>query len=225
MGGIRSSHDEAVGHTAEGVRRLPAARFTVLGVPIEIRASFLVLAAVLGLERHVDSFFLVWLPIATVAVLVHEAGHAVAFRAFGIAPRMILHGGGGVTFGGDPGAHRRISLYLAGPLAGLLLGVVTVTAARLLPPGPTTQAFVDDVLFATLGWSVINLLPIGGLDGHAVLKDVVRVAFGHPAVQEIRFIGWCTIIVLTVGRSRSARTRARSSSRSSRSCRSRPWTP
>lgn len=179
---------------------LPAVRFHVLGVPVEIRASFLLLVAVLGIERHLNSLVLAWLPIATVAVLVHEAGHAAAFRAFGIAPRTILHGGGGVTFGGDPGAHRRIILYLAGPLAGVLLGVVVVTAARAaLPAGPTTQALIDDVLFATLGWSLINLLPVGGFDGHAILKDVLRVALGHPAVLEIRFIGVCTIIVLALG--------------------------
>lgn len=168
-------------------------------MPVEIRASFLLLAVVLGLQRHTDLLLLPWIVLATIAVLVHEAGHAVAFRAFGIAPAMILHGGGGVTFGGDPGVHRRILLYGAGPLAGLLLGVVAVLAARALPAGPTTHALIDDVLFATLGWSLINLLPIGDFDGHSVMKDAVRVALGHPAVFEVRVIGVCAIVALVGG--------------------------
>jgi tetratricopeptide (TPR) repeat protein len=178
---------------------LPAVTFRVLGIPVEVRASFLVLAAVLGLQRHTDSLLVAWLVLATLAVLVHEAGHAAAFRSFGIAPRVILHGGGGVTIGDDPGVHRRIILAGAGPLAGLLLGVVAILAARALPAGPTTQALVDDVLFATLGWSLINLLPVGELDGHAVMKDVLRVALGHPAVSEIRVIGAVAIVALVAG--------------------------
>jgi tetratricopeptide (TPR) repeat protein len=101
--------------------------------------------------------------------------------------------------GSDPGVHRRILLSGAGPLAGLLLGVVAVLAARALPAGPTTRALVDDVLFATLAWSLINLLPVGDLDGHSVMKDVVRVALGHPAVVEVRMIGICAIVVLVSG--------------------------
>lgn len=174
-------------------------KFRVMGVPVEIRASFFLLALVLGLQRHLDALLAAWMVVATVAVLVHEAGHAVAFRSFGIVPRMILHGGGGVTIGANPGIHRRIVLTAAGPLAGLLLGVVAVLVARALPPTPTTRALLDDVLFATLGWSLINLLPVGGLDGHGVVKDVVRVALGHPAVAEIRVVGVVMVVVLVAG--------------------------
>ena len=178
---------------------MSAVRFSVLGVPVEIRASFLLLAVVLGLPRHVGPLMLAWIAIALVAVLVHEAGHAIAFRSFGIAPRIIIHGGGGMTIGADPGIHRRIILAGAGPIAGLLLGVVAVIAARALPAGPTTWVLIDDVLFATLGWSLINLLPVGDLDGHTVLKDVVRVTLGHPAGAEIRFAGVCTLLALIAG--------------------------
>ena len=45
-----------------------------------------------------------------------------------------------MTIGADPGIHRRIILAGAGPLAGLLLGVVAVIAARALPAGPTTRS-------------------------------------------------------------------------------------
>jgi tetratricopeptide (TPR) repeat protein/Zn-dependent protease len=178
---------------------VPAVRFRAFGVPVEIRASFLVLAAVLGLQRHTDSLLLPWLIVATAAVLAHEIGHVAAFRSFGVAPSVILHGGGGQTSGDDPGVHRRIVLAMSGPLAGLLLGVVVVLAARFLPATPTTQAFIADVLFATLGWSLLNLLPIGGLDGHTMLQSIVKVTLGHPAATEVRIVEACTIIAVVVG--------------------------
>ena len=53
---------------------MSAVRFSVLGVPVEIRASFLLLAVVLGLPRHAGPLMLAWIAIALVAVLVHEAG-------------------------------------------------------------------------------------------------------------------------------------------------------
>ena len=198
MDGATGLAGDPVDHPS-GDSALSSLSFRFLGVPVEIRASFFLLALILGLQRHVDALLAAWFVVATVAVLVHEAGHAVAFRSFGVVPRVILHGGGGVTMGADPGIHRRIVLTAAGPLAGLLLGVVAVLVARALPPTPTTRALLDDILFATLGWSLINLLPVGGLDGHSVVKDVVRVALGHPAVAEIRVVGVVMVVVLVAG--------------------------
>ena len=54
------------------------------------------------------------------------------------------------------------------------------------------------MLFVTLGWSLLNLLPVGGLDGHTLLQSIVKVAVGHPAVSEVRIVGACTLIAVVV---------------------------
>jgi len=62
---------------------VPSLRFRFQGVPVEIQASFVVLMGALGLLTHWSPGpLLAWVAIALVAVLVHEAGHAIAFRAF-----------------------------------------------------------------------------------------------------------------------------------------------
>jgi Zn-dependent protease len=112
--------------------------FTLAGVPVRVQPAFFVIIVLLGFVSYPMPFPLTWVAIATVSVLVHELGHALAFRAFGLRPSITLHGMGGLTTAsvGEAGAPeftpvRSIVTSLAGPLAALLLfGVPAYLAAR-----------------------------------------------------------------------------------------------
>ena len=57
----------------QGQTAVPALRFQPLGVPVELRVSFLLVAVAIGLPTHLSpGSMLAWVVIATVGVLVHE---------------------------------------------------------------------------------------------------------------------------------------------------------
>jgi len=179
---------------------VPSLRFRFLGVPIEVQASFFALMGGLGLLTHWDPGpLLAWVALALIAVLVHEAGHAIAFRAFGDRPSIVLHGGGGMTKGGDHGVARMVIVSAAGPAAGIGLGLVVTLLARLAPPDIGASELVDDALFLTIGLSLLNLIPIGQFDGSSLLNGLVTLALGRPAGTAGWMVGALAVLAIDIG--------------------------
>jgi Zn-dependent protease len=124
--------------------------------------------------------------IVLVSVLVHELGHAMVGKAFGLRPQIDLHGMGGTTsWIVDPSdaqqARERLSplrsvlVSVAGPFSGFLLGAVFFGIDRLLPAKPALmQAAFEYGQGVNVVWSVFNLLPILPLDGGNVLASTLR---------------------------------------------------
>jgi tetratricopeptide (TPR) repeat protein len=182
-----------------GRRDVPALKVQALGVPVELRVSFLCVAVVIGLPTHLSPWLmLAWVTIATAGVLVHEAGHAAAFLVFGSRPRITLHGGGGHTTGIDPGTRQMVVISAAGPLTGLAVGLGVAAVATLLPTDPDTRRLVDDALLVTIGLSLLNLVPLGPFDGNRVLSGLVAAGTGGPPGVAGRVLGAVSITVLIV---------------------------
>jgi Zn-dependent protease len=120
--------------------------------------------------------------VIVVSILVHEFGHALVARSLGLGPvSIVLHGFGGLTaFSKRPGHGQGILVGLAGPLAGMALGL----GALLLDPGMAHGMLVAEavgwLILVNIFWSLFNLLPMYPLDGGQVLWHVL--AMGMPAV-------------------------------------------
>jgi stage IV sporulation protein FB len=158
-------------------------QFSVAGVPVRVEPAFFVIIALLGATSFVISPWLVvsWVVIAFVSILVHELGHAFAFRAFGIAPDITLHGFGGLTTGsGNLSPARHIVVSLAGPVAALcLLGLPAVwLASSATPSSRELELMVQQAVWINVGWSALNLLPILPLDGGHVFVSVLDLLTG-----------------------------------------------
>jgi tetratricopeptide (TPR) repeat protein len=154
---------------------------------LEVRASFLALVVLIGLPTHLDAWsLLTWIALSTLGVLIHEAGHALAFAALGDRPSIVLHGGGGHTVGGHHGARQMVVVYAAGPGAGLLLGLVVLGVEQFGPGAASQAALIQDAKLVTIGLSLLNLIPLGVLDGNAALQSLVAAATGRPAGA----LGW-----------------------------------
>lgn len=133
-------------------------RFPLLGCQVRVSATFWLVAALFGYDyaRFVDALYannggdtpglvvllLVWMAAMFVSILVHEMGHFLAFRFFGIESHVVLYHFGGLAIpsGGrlsgrlSPTAgrltpFRQLIISAAGPLAQLLLAVVVIVGA------------------------------------------------------------------------------------------------
>lgn len=114
--------------------------FNVFGFEVRTHPGFFIMPILLGggfilPGVNTGMGWLVLIAIFWISILVHELGHALAFRYYGIHSRIVLHWMGGLAIpdGGNVWAPRRstgltpnqqIVVSLAGPIAGLLLAAV-----------------------------------------------------------------------------------------------------
>jgi Zn-dependent protease len=111
---------------------------------------------------------LVWVAVVFIAILVHELGHALAFRRFGLSSQIILHFAGGLTVPEATlwgsrwanvalGPNQNIFISLAGPGAGFLTAALIIAIVFAL--GGSVGI---DWLFGFIPLPVIARLPFGG---------------------------------------------------------------
>ena len=148
--------------------------FNLFGFPTRVDASFLLIVGLIGFDGS-GSHLAIWVAVAVVSVLGHELGHALAARSMGATASITLAGLGGLTRStrAQPlGRGESALLSAAGPLAGILLGLPVLYALRTLDwPSWTNGGFaLRSAAFTTLGWSVLNLLPMLPLDGGHLLE-------------------------------------------------------
>ncbi len=130
-------------------------------------------------------------------VVLHEVGHALAARAYGIGTRDItLYPVGGVAsleqMPEKPA--REIAIALAGPavnfvivlalFAGLFASAVLVPWSPTASPDPL-ELFAAQVMWANLMLGVFNLLPCFPMDGGRVLRAVLATRFSRVRATEI----------------------------------------
>ena len=151
-------------------------RFRLFGIPIEVQGYFWATALLVAFSQRGKSLdhVLAVIAVVFVAVLVHELGHALAARAFGRDPSIVLHSFGGRTAtGGRPlDRWRSLVVTLAGPLAGFALGAVALVIYRQAAPG-LWRDVLDQMMFCTFGWGILNLMPVLPLDGGLVMRDLL----------------------------------------------------
>lgn len=178
----------------------------VAGVPIYVTGSALFVLAfmVLGGRPSTSAEYATATLYALMfffSILVHELGHALAGKRLGLNPRQIvLHGFGGLCeYGRSPRAREGFYSAAAGPVAGLLLGVVAwalllVIRGRVPEPLPW---LVGNLVRLTMFWSLFNLLPMWPLDGGHVLWHGLRQRIpGGRAWRITRTVGIATALLV-----------------------------
>ena len=187
-----------------GKRRGPALRFRLFGTRIRIGIGFpITIVAVplllLGERGRDPRFLLAWLALVSVSVLVHEGGHVAALRMYGFRPEVSLNAFGGLTSTEDTGhlrPSRSILVSLAGPAAGIALGITIESA--LVPIGGQGVLWLRSASWlVNIGWSVVNLLPVMPLDGGHVVRELVEVASRRRGVTIFWLAAGLTTATLT----------------------------
>jgi len=162
---------------SEGLSRFGQVRIRLAGIDVEIQLVFVAWLAILALASgRRDLTLVTWIVVAGLAVLIHELGHAFAYRAFGVQPRIVLSAVFGLTFGDELPPARSLVVSLAGPATGIALGVVSIGLAAVVPDDGLGRVIVEDLAFVGFGWAVLNVLPIQPLDGGQAVRAVIAAA-------------------------------------------------
>jgi Zn-dependent protease len=188
-------------------------RFPLFGFDVRVHLTFLILVVFVVDSGLSGASIALWLAAAFVSVLIHELGHAFTARRYGGSVQHItLYAMGGLTAWipapSMKGRHRfAVSAAGAGwgfVIAGLLWvavdrGLFGRTAEVLIPTpwgaylgsldGFPLEFFVGSFLWVTIVWGAINWLPIGGLDGSHMLREVLRKVVGDSADLHAAIIG------------------------------------
>ncbi|WP_163573374.1 site-2 protease family protein [Fodinicola feengrottensis] len=147
-------------------------------------------------QTYLVSFVFVLLLLGS--VFLHELGHALASKAYGIrvyAMTLWMLGGLTETDAEDRRPGVDFVIALAGPAVNLVLGVIGGVAAFLISPQlALTQAFILQLAWANLYVGVFNLLPGLPLDGGTMLRAVVWKVTSNRFLST-RVAGWVGRVV------------------------------
>jgi Zn-dependent protease len=159
--------------------RVMTLSFRLGKIPVRVFPAFFLMTVLLGMGGTDLRVLVAWIAVVFASVLVHEMGHAGMGLAFGLEPRIDLHGMGGTTSWAvqrELSAGRRIAISLAGPFAGF-----TAAALVRFGLGPTAfpESFLGGVVYQQLlavnfSWGVLNLLPMLPLDGGNVMAQALN---------------------------------------------------
>lgn len=178
----------------------------LFGVPVHLSPSWLLLAALVTLAygqilgsveeplpqpaAYAIGFgFVVCL---VISVLLHELGHALTSRRFGIGVRGItLEMLGGFTEMDREAPRPTVELVvsLAGPLVSLVLGLASAAAAAVLPDGSIGDRFAVQLALSNIVVAVFNALPGLPLDGGRALQAGIWAVTGNNNLAR-QIAGW-----------------------------------
>ena len=111
------------------------------------------------------------------SILVHELGHAVMIRKFGLPTSITLQAFGGYASYPAGRLNRKQSFIVtaAGPAVQFAFGVLLIIAARsiAMPEGSLFRPFLQDLIWVSIVWSILNCLPVYPMDGGQMLAAVI----------------------------------------------------
>jgi len=175
---------------------------TILGIDVRIHSTFVLLLAWIAWSHYratqsvvaavsgVVSVVLVF-----TSVLLHEYGHALVARRYGIPTKDItlLPIGGVARLERMPEEPRgELAVSIAGPAVNACLALTFFAAIRIvgrldLPAHPLMPgtSLLEQLMWINVTLAVFNLVPAFPMDGGRVLRAVLAMKMGHPAATQV----------------------------------------
>lgn len=171
-------------------------RFTIFGIPVLVQPFFWITLVIIGGALDATSATAIlriglFVLAGFISILIHELGHALTARKFGAYAAITLQAFGGYAAysGVRLSRPQSFAVTAAGPVIQILLGLAVFFALQYLPPlNPPADYFLGTLVWISIAWAVLNLLPVLPLDGGQMLNAVL-------GPQRIRITLWITIIV------------------------------
>lgn len=176
---------------------------TVAGIPVRVHFTFVLFLAWIALASRGPSAWVVLVLAVFGCVVLHEFGHALVARRFGVQTRDItLYPIGGIAMlESRPRPRAELWIALAGPAVNVV--IATILGALLFAlhgreafPGGRVEGFLPSLLAANIGLVIFNLIPAFPMDGGRVLRASLALRMGeHRATQLAAGVGQFLAIV------------------------------
>lgn len=136
------------------------------------------------------------------SVLLHELGHALMARRFGVLTRRIILSpiGGIAQLEGMPRRPRQeLAVALAGPAVNFVLAALLWVVTPALAGSALLGQFLGSVMVANLGLGLFNLVPAFPMDGGRALRAILAERIGsRRATETAAKIGKAIALVMGV---------------------------
>lgn len=197
-------------------------QFELAGIRVRVSGWFWLAAILLGFntcqsfargdQRALLGYLILWAVVVLVSILIHEMGHALAYRFFGQSAHVVIYHFGGLAIPELWGRRvslrpvQRLCVSTAGPLAQLAVAAAIVVILKaggwfvpfpILSVGralglyagrdissPILLAVIDFLLWVNIFWPLLNLVPVPPLDGGQMLREGL-LAVGLPNAYQI----------------------------------------
>lgn len=173
----------------------------IAGIDLYVHATFLLLLAWVVLREYAGGMgavagALVYIVALFTIIVLHELGHALTARRFGVATRdiILLPIGGVARLEGMPRqARHELLVALAGPAVNVALAILLYAIVRLGGPPPwidlletmgtltSVRAFLYQLVFVNLTLALFNLLPAFPMDGGRVFRALLAMRMSSYA--------------------------------------------
>ncbi|MEZ4958470.1 MAG: site-2 protease family protein [Saprospiraceae bacterium] len=184
----------------------------LFGIPVQLHWSFcfvVLFILYMGFEKNMGAGQLLWLSLAAlglfVSILLHEFGHALTARRYGVETKdiILLPIGGLARLTKLPEQpFQEFVVAIAGPCVNVALSLLLSPYLFLvLVPGledrplPTPDSLIGDFFFfvpfmfsMNVGLAIFNLLPAFPMDGGRVLRALLAIKLGRFRATQIAVV-------------------------------------
>ncbi|PXA05520.1 hypothetical protein DDZ13_01215 [Coraliomargarita sinensis] len=157
-------------------------RFSILGIPVCVQPWFWLTMVFIGGGLHASNSLEIML-VAVFAfagflsIMIHELGHALMIRKYGLPTSITLQAFGGFASYPSGQLDRKQSFLVtaAGPGLQFAFGILLIGLAGLIqiPEGSLFRPFLRDLILVSIFWSILNCLPVYPMDGGQMLAAIL----------------------------------------------------
>ncbi len=174
----------------------------IAGIDVYMHATFLILLGWVGVSHYIQRFSIAdaWSGVIFIIalfgiVVLHELGHALMARRFGIRTRDItlLPIGGMARLERMPDDPKQeLLVALAGPAVNVVLAAVlfvgfmpSITLTALMDVRPVGGKFLASLMWVNVMLAVFNLIPAFPMDGGRVLRSLLAMRMDYLRATQI----------------------------------------
>ena len=111
------------------------------------------------------------------SIMIHELGHALTIRKYGLPAAITLQAFGGYASFPAGKLDRKQSFFVtaAGPVLQFVFGVLLIVLAPSIsiPEGSLFLPFLRDLIWVSIAWSILNCLPVYPMDGGQMMAAIL----------------------------------------------------